>query len=57
MALKRPAGSSASDNRFAEELDYLYKRLHTVDNLIRTLEDYDRIRPKPAHLRIQEKTA
>lgn len=57
MALKRPAGSVTSENRFAEELDYLYKRLYTVDNLIRTLEEYDRQRPKPAHLTIREKTA
>ena len=57
MPLKRPAGSVASDNRFAEELDYLYKRLYTVDNLIRTLEEYDRQRPKHAQLTIREKTA
>ena len=57
MALKRPAGSVTLDNRFAEELEYLYKRLYTVDNLIRTLEAYDRQRPKPAHLTIREKTA
>jgi hypothetical protein len=57
MPSKRPAGSTAADNRFAEELEYLYKRLYTVNNLIRTLEEYDRHRPKPAHLTIQEKTA
>jgi len=57
MASKRSTGSSPSENPFAKELEYLYHRLYTVNNLIRTLEDYDRIRPKPAKFTIQEKTA
>jgi hypothetical protein len=54
---KTQAGASASDNRFAEELEYLYQRLTTVNNLIRTLEEYDLHRPKPARLPIRERTA
>jgi hypothetical protein len=57
MTLKISAGTTSSDNRFAEELTYLYKRLSTVNDLIRTLEQYDRLRPKPAELPIREKTA
>jgi hypothetical protein len=56
MPAKTPTGTS-SNNRFAEELAYLYQRLSTVDNLIRTLEEYDRLRPRPAQLPIHEKTA
>ena len=57
MAQKRRAGSTVTDNRFSEELKYLYKRLATVDNLIRTLEQYDSLRPKLTRLPIEEKTA
>ena len=57
MPLKIQAGSVAADHRFAEELEYLYKRLQSVNNLIRTLEEYDRQRPKPARFPITEKTA
>jgi hypothetical protein len=57
MPSKMPTGTSASDHRFAEELAYLYKRLSTVNSLIRTLEEYDRLRPRPAELPIREKTA
>jgi hypothetical protein len=57
MPSKMPTGTSASDNRFAEELAYLYKRLSTVTNLIRTLEEYDRLRPRPAQVSMHEKTA
>jgi hypothetical protein len=39
------------------ELAHLYKRLSTVTNLIRSLEEYDRIRPRPARLNITEKSA
>jgi len=57
MPSKMPTGTSASDNRFAEELAYLYKRLSTVTNLIRSLEEYDRLRPRPAQVPMHEKTA
>jgi len=39
------------------ELAHLYKRLYTVTNLIRTLEEYERVRPRPARLNITEKSA
>jgi hypothetical protein len=39
------------------ELAYLYKRLSTVTNLIRALEDYERVHPRPARLNITEKSA
>ena len=55
MAAHTQAGIRTSDNRFAQELEYLYKRLATVDNLIRTLEDYARVRLEPAHPAVQEK--
>jgi hypothetical protein len=58
MPLMRRAGTIVSDKRFGEELEYLYKRLATVNNLIRTLEEYDQNRPRPAQLQIRvEKTA
>jgi len=41
---------------YNQELDYLYRRLATVNNLIRSLEEYERHRPKPAPL-AQEKSA
>ena len=47
MAAHTQAGIRTSDNRFAQEFEYLYKRLATVDNLIRTLEDYARVRLEP----------
>ena len=33
---------------YNRQLDYLYLRLATVNNLIRSLEEYDLHRPKPA---------
>ena len=58
MPLMRRAGTAVPDKRFGEELEYLYKRLATVNNLIRTLEEYDQIRPRPAQFQIRvEKTA
>ena len=56
MPLDNPAGSSEPEQEFEQELEYLYKRLSTVDNLIRTLEDYEQYRPKLARLP-KQKTA
>lgn len=47
-----PAGTAEC----GRQLDYLYKRLATVTNLIRSLEEYDLHRPKPTVV-VQEKTA
>ena len=49
MHLNRQAGS-VSENRFQDELKYLYQRLDAVNNLIRALEEYDQRRPKPAKI-------
>jgi len=59
MSMKPQAGNPTIDKRFADELNYLYQRLSTVNNLIRTLEEYDQVRPKPAQMDfpMQEKTA
>lgn len=54
---KNQLGSSPQETRFTEELSYLYKRLETVENLIRTIENYDRLRPKMIPLRPRQKTA
>jgi hypothetical protein len=55
MSLKNPAVFAEAERDFSRELQYLYLRLAAVTNLIQSLEDYERYRPKPSHLR--EKTA
>ena len=45
-----------TDEDFQEELEYLYQRLSAVNNLIRSLEQYDKLRPKPAEV-AKEKSA
>ena len=50
MLLDNANGDSIKDAQMRQELDYLYKRLSTVNNLIRTLEQYDLDRPKPRQL-------
>ena len=40
----------------SQQLDHLYKRLATVTDLIRSLEEYDLHRPKPTPV-VQERTA
>jgi hypothetical protein len=57
MALNTETAHSAGDDRYAQELQYLHERLNTVDNLIRTLEAYDLIRPRPVQFPTREKTA
>ena len=43
-------GSVLPNRQFRKELEYLYARRSAVDTLIRSLEDYDRFRPKPESL-------
>jgi hypothetical protein len=50
MLLKNPVGTATTERDTQRELDYLYKRLSTVDELIRSLENYDLHRPKPAQV-------
>jgi hypothetical protein len=57
MPLKMDTGSSATNRAYIQELKYLQKRLNTLNNLIRTLEQYDRIRPKPAKISLEERSA
>ena len=57
MGLNSPTAHSEPEDRYAEELQHLYRRLHAVENLIRTLEAYDLLRPKPTQIPIAEKTA
>jgi hypothetical protein len=45
-----------NEQAIQEELDYLYRRLSSVNNLIRSLEQYDLLQPKPKELP-QEKSA
>jgi hypothetical protein len=57
MSLKSQAGRSERDKEQTEELEYLYKRLFTLNNLIRAFEEYDLHRPKASQWSIREKTA
>jgi hypothetical protein len=58
MGLNSPtAHLEPAEGKYAQELQYLYRRLHSVENLIRTLEAYDLLRPKPIQIPITEKTA
>ena len=57
MGLNTHTGSSAPEHRFADELEYLYKRLATVNSLISAIEEYDLRRPKPVELPTRERTA
>jgi len=45
------------EDSYDQELTFLYRRLSSVEDLIRTLEEYDRVRPRPTRLPITEKTA
>lgn len=56
MLIRNRVGSTATEQEIQRELDYLYNRLHTINNLIRSLEAYDLHRPKPAQIP-REKTA
>ena len=49
-------GYGAQTAAYSQELEYLYQRLATVDNLIRSLEEYDLHRPKPTKVQ-REKSA
>ncbi len=42
------------EDAIQDELKYLYERLSTVNNLIRSLEQYEEVRPKPAPVRKQK---
>jgi hypothetical protein len=47
MKVHRLAGKSDVDRALKEELDYLYKRLSTINDLIRSLEQYDQYSREP----------
>jgi len=53
MPLDKLAGHLGKEE-LKEELEYLYKRLSTVNNLIRALQEYDLYRPKPSQLARQK---
>lgn len=44
MPLNLQASCGENDEALQQELEYLYKRLSTIDNLIYSLEQYDRYR-------------
>ena len=56
MSPNNPAQIAVPTRDFHQELEYLYRRLSTVNNLIRLLEEYNRFRPQPARLP-RQKTA
>jgi hypothetical protein len=47
MKVHRLAGKSEVDRALKEELDYLYKRLSTINDLIHSLEQYDQYSREP----------
>jgi hypothetical protein len=49
MPLDEPAGLPG-ERELKEELKYLYRRLSTVNKLIRALQEYDLYRPKGSQL-------
>ncbi len=55
--LKKPSLPATSDIVIRKELEYLYNRRSAVESLIRSLEQYDQYRPKPAEDLRKAKTA
>ena len=45
--LNNTTGYSSSETEIEQQLQHLYLRLDTVNNLIRCLQDYELRRPKP----------
>jgi hypothetical protein len=56
MGSKIQPGLKLEDG-YEQELKYLYWRLSTVNDLIRSLEEYDLLQPKFAQMPVREKTA
>lgn len=50
MGFKMLPGPCATFEELCEELDYLYQRLTAVDELIRSLEAYERYRARPMEI-------
>jgi hypothetical protein len=53
MKVHRLAGKTEVERALKEELEYLYKRLSTINDLIRSLERYDQYRREPLPVRPQ----
>lgn len=47
MLVENESGHTSPEETVQEELEYLYARRSAIDNLIQSLEAYDRFRERP----------